>query len=613
MKNYFEEFYKRYEDLKGDLAISVGDLSNDENLKKAISDHHQLLNNIIMAGLGMGTLYLRMGAVLMIAEKTNKSVDENDISFLKVMAEMLIHKLPADGDWLEIWKKFLETEKQCKWNEIISKSAQPDIHVAFVSLRNDIAHQTIVISPFCELSQVKIALKILDGMTSFRIQFQQGIISTENNEVYFQYDSGEEKLKISPYVQINKSNEPDEVGILPYLFQGRYYAGAKFINTEGTETKAQKDESVDNTFEKIKGDISRFNGDKAFDFDEKINNYNEWCIGRENEVNAILQWINDSETDKNVLPVFAPAGLGKGALVAELIKNLKENKSKHLFHFCGSGAANNLQAILYSLLIQGKEQKYWNVQSLPEKFKNKLERLPSQYIDVIELFQALLMAEKEITEIEISKSVNNPNPDGRFNAIYDLLIKMIQQPDNDQLDEILNQYFLTAKQLIDTRQNKLPIEYYHYIFDIHFSLTKYGLKSDLLDLVPENHRRLSKKYFQPLVIIIDGLDEAAVADYSKRITDLFYTYDDKGERKEKWKSPDYIKWIFTYRQTSKENKEGFQFEYHEFNSLDIPDLQPLKGLTKEAVKKGIAESFEKHKPSLTKEFIDTIIQKGAVK
>lgn len=613
MKNYFEEFYKRYEELKSDLKKIVGDLSSDENLKKAISDHHQLLNNIIMAGLGMGTLYLRMGAVLMIAEKTNKSADENDISFLKVIAEKLIHKLPADGDWLEIWKKFLETDKQCKWNEIISKSAQPDIHVAFVSLRNDIVHQEIVISPFCELIEIQKALKILDGMTSFLIQFQQSIISTENNEVYFQYNSGEEKLKISPFVQINKGETKEEIGILPYLFQGRYYKGAKFINPEGAETKEQKDEAVDDTFEKIKSDIALFNGDKAFDFKEKLSNYNEWCIGREDEVNAILQWISDSETDKNVLPIFAPAGLGKGALVAELIKNLKDNKTKHLFHFCGSGPANNLQAILYSLIIQGIEKNYWNSQSLPEKFKNKLERLPSQYSDVIELFQALLMAEKEITEIEISKSVNNPNLDGRFNAIYDLLIKMIQQPENDQLDEILNQYFLTTKQLIDTRQNKLPIEYYHYIFDIHFSLTKYGLKSDLLDLVPENHRRLSKKYFQPLVIIIDGLDEAAVADYSKRITDWFYTYDDKGERKEKWKSPDYIKWIFTYRQTSKENKEGFQFEYHEFNSLDLPDLQPLKGLTEEAVKKGLQEEFKTFEPALTAEFIDTIIQKGAVK
>jgi hypothetical protein len=144
-------------------------------------------------------------------------------------------------------------------------------------------------------------------------------------------------------------------------------------------------------------------------------------------------------------------------------------------------------------------------------------------------------------------------------------------------------------------------------------LTKFGLKSDLLELVPNENRELSKKFIQPLVIIIDGLDEAAVADHSKRISDWFHTYDDKGERKEKWTSPEHIKWIFTYRQTAKDNKEGFQFDYHEFNTHELSEVQPLKGLTEEAVKNGIAESFEKHEPSLTKEFIDTIIKKGAVK
>jgi hypothetical protein len=613
MKNYFEEFYNRYEELKSDLEKKVGDLSSDKNLMKAISGYHQLLNNIVMAGLGMGTLYLRMGAVLMIAEKTNKSADENDISFLKVIAEKLIHKLPADGDWLEIWKKFLEKDKQCKWYEIISKSTQPKIHDAFVSLRNDIAHQKIIISETSELSEIQKALKTLDAMTSFRTQFQQSIISTENNEVYFQYSSNEDKLKISPYVQINKDKTKEEIGVLPYLFQGRYFKGSKFINTEGNETEEEKDDSLDETFDSIKREIARFNGDKSFNFAEKINNYNEWCIGREEEVNSILKWINNAETDKNVLPIFAPAGLGKGALVAEVIKNLKEKNIKHLFHFCGSGPANNLQAILYSLIIQGIEKNYWDSQSLPEKFKNKLERLPSQYTDVIELFQALMLSENETSENEISKALKNPNPDGRFNAIYNVLKKIIKKNDKYQLDELLNQFYLTAKQLIDSRGDKLPLDYYRYIFDIHFSLTKYGLKSDFLDLIPENHQKPSKKYLEPLVIIIDGLDEAAVADHSKRISDWFYTFDDKGERKEKWASPEHIKWILTYRQTAKDNKEGFQFDYHEFNTHELSEVQPLKGLTEEAVKNGIAESFKKHEPSLSKEFIDTIIKKGAVK
>lgn len=627
MKNYFEEFYKRYEDLKGDLVKSVGDLSNDENLKKAISDHHQLLNNIIMAGLGMGTLYLRMGAVLMIAEKTNKSADENDISFLKVMAEKLIHKLPADGDWLEIWKKFLETEKKCKWNEIISKSAQPDIHSAFVSLRNDIAHQKLVINPSSESSKVKEALKVLDAMTSFRIQFEQSIISTENNEVYFQYSSDEEKLKISPYVQINKDKTNEEIGILPYLFQGRYYAGAKFINTEGAETKAQKDEAVDDTFEKIKSDISRFNGDKAFDFNEKIKNYNEWCIGRENEINAMKEWIN-KETDKNILPIFAPAGLGKGALVAELIKNLKDNKTKHLFHFCGSGAANNLQAILYSLIIQGKEKKYWNAQSLPEKFKNKLERLPSQYTDVIELFQVLLLNSKtdsKVKEVDISdfkkaiEAATNNNKKvkpliGQYTQLVDYLIALEYHDNIELVSECLE--LLSTSIKILRQNNEFQDSFYPKLFDLHWKLSDNNIENEILSFIEEKHQFNSDEFKKPsptLVIIIDGLDEAAVADQNKRISDWFYIYDEKGERKEKWISPDHIKWVFTYRQISKENKEGFQFEYHEFVSLDFPLLQPLKGLTEEAVKKALQEEFKTFKPALTEEFIDTIIKKGAFK
>ncbi len=628
MKNYFEEFHRHYEKLKRELEEIVGDLSSDENLKKAISGHHQLLNNLFMAGLGMGTLYLRMGAVLMIAEKTNKSADESDISFLKIFAEKIIHKLPADGDWLEIWKKFLETEKQCKWNEIISKSTQPDIHVAFVSLRNDMAHQKIVISPASELSVIQKAIKTLDAMSAFRIQFEHSIISSENNEIYFQYSSDEEKLKIFPYVQFNKNKTKDEIGILPYLFQGRYYKGAKFINTEGAESEEEKDDSIDETFDSIKSEIARFNGDKEFDFSDKIKNYNEWCIGRQDEVNSILSWINNSDTDKNVLPIFAPAGLGKGALVAEVIKNLHEKKTKHLFHFCGSGAANNLQAILYHLIIQGKEKKYWNTNSLTTKFLTKLERLPSQYIDVIELFQALLIntetkSEKiEIDIAEYERKLNEINDVNELNGIFSVAKKSLLFIKEDALESYRVGLLTYLTNLIELMKDRKvwQVKYYKDLYDIHCHFKIHDFDNNLISLIPEefqcnsdNYEKSKIKENNKLVIFIDGLDEAAVADHSKRISDWFYSYDEKSERKEKWKSPDHIKWIFTYRQTSRENKEGFQFEYYEFNFLDLLEVQPLKGLTEEAVKKGIAESFKIHEPSLTKEFIDTIIKKGAVK
>lgn len=641
MKNYFEEFYKRYETLKSVLEIkdinalkpeAVKSILNNESKNPSDQKNAQTLNNLVMAGLGMGTLYLRMGAVLMIAEKTKPDA-EKDVSFLKLIAEKLIHKLPADGEWKDIWQAYLSKDNKSEWNKIVDSAplitgTEGKIYEAFVAFRNNIVHQDVIITSIlsdAEIEKTIKGLKILEAMSRFRECFAASIISLENNEVYFQYQSDTEKLKISPYVQINKDKKPETEVILPYLFQGRYYKGAKFINTDGEETKEEKDDTIDDTFNTISKEIQQFNGDKAFEFDEKIKNYNEWCIGRDEEVNAIMEWINKSDTDKNVLPIFAPAGLGKGALVAEVIKNLKDKKLNHLYHFCGSGNANNLQAILYSLIIQGGWDKdineiiktpaksIWNVKNLPPKFQNRFARFPTQYIDVIELFQTLMQSENETSENEISNAIKNPNPDARFNAIYDVLKKIVKKNDKNQLDELLNQYYITAKQLIDSRGNKLQTEYYHYIFDIHFSLTKFGLKSDLLDLVPENHRILSKKYLQPIVIIIDGLDEAAVSEPSKRISDWFYTYNEKGERAEKWLSPNHIKWIFTYRLSGEKDKKGYQFESYEFNTFPLALVQPLEGLSPKAVKNGLQIEFEKLEPALTDDFLETIIIKGSVK
>jgi hypothetical protein len=487
-----------------------------------------------------------MGAVLMIAEKT-KSEAEKDVSFLKIISEKLIHKLPADGEWKDIWKAYLTNDNKSEWTRIVNENPSisnynSKIYESFVTFRNNIVHQDVIIKSELadnEIDEIIKGLKILDAMSMFQERFQNSIISTKDNEVYFQYKPKEEKLKISPYVQINKDNEPESIGIMPYLFQGRYYKGAKFISTEGTETNEKIDSSVDETFEQIKSDIARFNGDKAFDFKEKINNYNKWCIGRETEVKAILEWINNSETDKNVMPIFAPAGLGKGALVAEVIKHLKNQEINTLFHFCGSGSQNNLHAILYHLIIQGKNYDYldkhknkqkkdiWNKNALSQKVQGRIDRLPTQYVDVIELFQALLIG----PELEL-----------------------------------------------------------------------------------DNNNKPFKNEKSKLVIIIDGLDEAAVADQTKRISDWFYTYNENGERDEKWVSPEHIKWIFTYRSSGeKDEKGGYQFERFEFNTYTLEQVQPLEGLTPEAVKNGLQIEFEKLEPALTDDFLETIIKKGAVK
>ena len=544
MKNYFEEFYNRYEELKSELKISDINSLNKEIVKAIIEKNAQGLNNLVMAGLGMGTLYLRMGAVLMIAEKTKPDA-EKDVSFLKVIAEKLIHKLPADGEWKDIWNAYLSNNNQGEWNQILENSPQKKAYELFVSFRNNIVHQDIIIQadlPDSIVDRILNGLKNLDAMSKFVKQFTNSIISLENNEVYFQYQNNSEKLKISPYVQINKSNEPEEVGILPYIFQGRYYKGAKFINTDGAETKEEKDDSLDETFDSIKKEIARFNGDKAFDFKEKIDGYNEWCIGREDEVNAILDWINNSETDKNVLPIFAPAGMGKGALIAEVIKELK-GKQPMMFHFCGSGKNNNLHSVLYHFILQGKNMPGMNGVSIwesnDEKINSRLQKFPSQYVDTITLFQNLL--------------------------------------------------------------------------------------SNCISL-PQSHKG------KALVIILDGLDEAAVADQSKRISDWFYKYKDdasnaddiRSKRSDKWISPKHIKWIFTFRYLTDESRKIKQFDYPneikaEFNIEENESLQPLKPLNisaeelNKALMSDLKEQMNENAPTLTDDFIKAILEKGKTK
>ena len=70
------------------------------------------------------------------------------------------------------------------------------------------------------------------------------------------------------------------------------------------------------------------------------------------------------------------------------IEQLKHDKTQVLFHFCGAGIQNSLHAALYHFILQGQRLQYWEASG--ESIQRKLDRLPSKYIDVIHLFQALL-------------------------------------------------------------------------------------------------------------------------------------------------------------------------------------------------------------------------------
>jgi hypothetical protein len=238
-------------------------------------------------------------------------------------------------------------------------------------------------------------------------------------------------------------------------------------------------------------------------------------VGREREVQSVHDWVK-SESPNNVLPIYSEAGMGKGALTAGIIDGLLKDSTPVMYHYCGSGMANSLHAVLYHFILQGKKMPgmngagVWKVKD--EVLQRKMDRLPSRYHDALKLFQILL-------------------------------------------DECY---------------------------------------------VP------TKKYEgKPLVIVIDGLDEAAVANSQLKVSDWFYTYNEKDEPEEDWQSPDFVKWILTYRSLPDKTKDGFRLDGRfalEKNEL----VQPLQGIAEEAVQEALKQ-FE-----VSQEFIQTVMKRGAV-
>jgi len=251
----------------------------------------------------------------------------------------------------------------------------------------------------------------------------------------------------------------------------------------------------------------------VFDHSERMQYYLDCFVGREREVQSVLDWVK-SDSPNNVLPIYSEAGMGKGALTAGIIDGLLKDNTPVMYHYCGSGMANSLHAVLYHFILQGKKMPgmngagVWKVED--EALQRKLDRLPSRYHDAIKLFQTLLD-------------------------------------------------------------------------DCYVPTKKYEGK--------------------PLMIVVDGLDEAAVANSQLKVADWFYTYNEKDEPEEDWKSPAFVKWIFTYRSLPDKTKEGFRLDGRfslEKNEL----LQPLQGLTEAAVREALKQ-FE-----VSEEFIQTVIERG---
>jgi hypothetical protein len=503
--NPIENYYKRYYRLAKEKNIS----SETERILQLIEEDPAGLNNFFMAGLGLCTLMLRMGAVIQLCQNFESLDDQGDALFMKQVVDNLRETLPTDDNWRNLW--VLSAKEDSPWHKpAIQLENGQSLLSKFVTFRNRFVHQQIRIIPE-HVNELSKGIELLNKFAQLHDLFSDGEIVLTDGKYFWKTALGATALY--PYVQVGKDKES------PYIFQGLYQNKTKahLLNTRfGDETDQDAQEHLEPIFTPIR-EALRGGAGQVFVHAERLAYYRSCFVGRERERDAIMQFCKSKDA-KNILPIKAPAGMGKGALISDAIYQLKEEKIQVLYHFCGAGIQNSLHAALYHFILQGKGKdksseggEFWNPKE--ETLQKKINRLPSKYIDVIHLFQQLL--------------------------------------------------------------------------------TKDNLKLH------------GKNKSGNLVIIIDGLDEAQVAYAQLKISDWFYTYNEKEEPEEDWRSASNIRWIFTYR-CDEDGSESF----YRFPSMkecaEIPMLQPLQGLSPEAVD----EAFKDFKVSA--DFRDAVINKAKI-
>lgn len=491
LSNYVNRFNELYSRLK------LADINN-EKLIVLMTTQKSAINNLFMAGLGASSLILRLGAVIQLSKKLDEGTLEDDALLMKQIVDSLRENLPSDTSWKVIWS--ITCPEDSPWRVcIIPPKGQQSLMERFITFRNKYVHGYISLREQ-DVKKISDGIATLYEIVNTTSQLFSGTEIKEQKDQFFFVEKGN-KIPLHPFLQKGTKDG------LPYIFQGLYNnkATAELISIYyGDLEKQDGAAQYEPVFEPMRKALKGGAG-QVFDHSNRIAYYSECFVGRDKENKAILDWAT-KENDQNILPIFSTAGMGKGALIANIIQDLSgiEISMPVLHHFCGSGIQNSLHATLYHFIIQGKKQQLWKTDD--ENLLRSLNRLPSKYTDLIMLFHRLL--------------------------------------------------------------------------DECFTPSRKNITGNL-------------------VIILDGLDEAAVAYPQLNISDWFYNYDENGEVTNSWESTSNIKWIFTYR-------EGF-YRFPESNkNKSIDMLQPLCGLTKESVKKAL----EKFNPS--KEFLSQVIIKGAI-
>ena len=494
--NPIEKYNKRYLAIKAEKTITA----DKERILELLEEDTAGLNNFFMAALGMSTLMLRLGAVIQLCRKFESLDEKGDLFFSKQLLDNLRETLPSDTNWKKMWEISVTENAWKTPTEKINKNES--LLSRFVTFRNQFVHQKIQLSEVY-INQLHTAIQLFEEMEALYALFQPGTLVLKENQ--YHWEEAKRQTNLHPYLQVGGNLEE------PYIFQGVYNKEkAELLNTQlGDKIDQNLEDHINPLFEPIQQNLRNGAG-QVFDHSSRISSYQSCFFGREKESEKLLDFCKSND-EQNILTVKSPAGMGKGALMADLIEKLKKENVQTLYHFCGAGLHNSLHAILYHFILQGKNGGYWKTED--EEILRKLDRLPSKYIDCIHLFQRLV-------------------------------------------DECIN-------------------------------------------IVRKNETG-------NIVIILDALDEAQVASTQLKISDWFYTYNEKEEPESDWRSASNIRWVFSYR-CAEDGAENF-YKFPTMKQLaTIEELQPLKGLSPEAVRKAFG-SFEK----VSEDFLASLIKKAKI-
>lgn len=373
ISNYVDRFIDQYS------ALGLDNIDQD-GLENLVLTSPTQLNNLFMSGLGASTLILRLGAVIQLSKRLEEGDADEDALLMKQILENLREILPSDTNWKTVWQICSEPESQ--WSKCVEhEKGKQSLMERFITFRNKYVHELISIKQKHVNDLMKGIEVINEVCTEVSALYDNTELKEKDGKYYFIKEG--KGIDLYPFVQKGDSDG------LPYIFQGLYNnkSTAELISTfHGDIEKQEGSNHYNDLFDPMRN-LLKGGAGQVFDHRNRIEYYNECFVGRDKQSQDVIDWAS-SDNEKNISPIYSQAGMGKGALVADVITKLSEENIPVLHHFCGSGLANNLHAIVYHLILQAKKMQLWKTED--EELQKKIAKLPSKYSDVIMLFHTLI-------------------------------------------------------------------------------------------------------------------------------------------------------------------------------------------------------------------------------